>query len=116
MSTSIKLAQAHEKEFGEQLDPEELFTFAAENRLPLKDAYTKMTRETRDQKTKELWEKRVEEAKQEGAKEFASSHNMPVLPRKTGAINPIDPPEGMEIPKTHRDRVAAAVSAWRQRE
>lgn len=74
----LRLASRHAVEFKEELDTDALAKLAVEKNLPLTGAYNEMMRERREALAKTAREAELAAAKAEGAREFASTHKIPV--------------------------------------
>jgi hypothetical protein len=99
----------YRQEFGKKLDTDALLKFAGEKGLPLEAAYDRFTSEDRTAKQTEDFNKRLEEAKKEGAREALSNHK---LPYSSGPVEPHVLDIQKDVPKNRVDRIAAAVSDW----
>lgn len=71
----------HFKRFGETLDVEALEKHAVENNLPIRQAYDSLIApKVRERETAE-WDAKVKAAREEGARDYASRHQLPVDPK-----------------------------------
>lgn len=105
------LSAKHLKEFDEVLDPSEVVKLAVEKSLPLDVAYDNYTRELRAKKEDERHQEELKKAREEGAMEYASKHNLPLVDTRPRGVHPLlVKPD--EVPRTHNDRVAAATEAY----
>lgn len=73
----------HFKRFGDTLDVEALEKFAVENNLPIRQAYDSMIQPRLRERETADWEAKVKAAKEEGARDYASRHQLPVDPKPT---------------------------------
>ena len=105
------LSSKHLKEFDEVLNPEEVVKLAVEKSLPLDVAYDSYTAELRQKRADERHQDELKKAREEGAMEYASKHNLPLVDTRPRGIHPLlTTPD--EVPRTHNDRVAAATEAY----
>jgi hypothetical protein len=105
--TDIKLD--YRERFKERLNMDELITFAGERNLPLDAAYDAYIRPKVEEQREADLQKRLEAAKEEGKREAMSSARFPNMSRPSEP-HPLDNAD--KAPKTHTDRVAAAVADW----
>ncbi len=73
-----ELASGHAVEFKEKLDTAALKKIAVEKNLSLKQAYDEMVGPRRGERTAEQRKTELENARLEGARDFASKHKIPV--------------------------------------
>jgi len=105
--TDLKIE--HKAEFGKRLDTDSLIEYATKNGLPLTAAYDRFTAEARQEKQEAAMNKRIEEAKAEGAREALSNHK---LPYSSGPVEPHVLDIQKDVPKNRTDRISAAVADW----
>jgi len=105
------LSSKHLKEFDEVLDPSEVVKLAVEKSLPLDVAYDSYTAELRQKRADERHQDELKKAREEGAMEYASKHNLPLVDTRPRGIHPLLTKQD-EVPRTHNDRVAAATEAY----
>ena len=74
----LRLATRHAKDFQEELDTDTLAKLAVEKNLTLAQAYDEMVRPRREEKAKLDFEAKLKAAREEGAREFASTHHVPI--------------------------------------
>lgn len=75
---AMKYATDHLHRFGEPLDPDALEKIAVDGNLPLNLAYEKLIAPKLATKQEADFKKQLEDAKAEGARDFASTHHIPV--------------------------------------
>ncbi len=73
-----KLASRHATEFKEELDTDALEKIAIEKQLPLQQAYEALVGPRREEAQAKSFAEKLKQAKEEGAREFASTHNVPI--------------------------------------
>ncbi len=69
------------------LDPQDVYAFAAKNKVTLVDAYEAMTQEDRGKRAEEAREKELKAAEERGFKSALSKHNLPDSPGRDYATN-----------------------------
>ena len=111
MAKSTFLATKHLKEFGEVLDVNEWYKHAMSKGLPLDVAYDSYTSGLREERSQKVHAKDVEEAREEGRREAMSKANIPLVDNRSRGIHAIRD-SNQDVPRTHNDRVAAAVGAY----
>lgn len=80
LKAGLKLANRHAIEFpGEQLDLDALEKTAVEKKVSLDQAYNEWAGPRRAEKSKLDLEAKLKAAKEEGAREFASTHKIPMV-------------------------------------
>lgn len=104
----------HRDRFKERLDTAALLKLAGEKNLPLRAAYREFVAEKVETLRKTEMDEAVKHAREEGAREALAKHNLPVIPASAPVL-PIDF-GSKDIPRTHKDRVAAAVEDWNKQE
>lgn len=114
MSKTNFLAMKHWQEFAEVLDVEAWYKHALEKGLPLDVAYDSYTAGLRAKKAEERHQEELRKAREEGAMEYASKHNLPLVDSHPRGIHALKPPD--DIPKTPADRIRAATEAYLRRE
>jgi hypothetical protein len=75
---AMRYATDHLHKFGEPLDPDALEKIAVDNNLPLNLAYEKLIAPKLAERQQADFKKQIDDAKAEGAREFASTHKIPV--------------------------------------
>src|SRR6185312_11070503 len=112
----LRLASRHAVQYGEELNVDELETYAREQNLPLALAYDKWVqprveakRAAEAAKEKQSWEEKLKQAREEGARDYASKHKLPVdtAPSFRSAIH--HSPAADSIPK---DMDGELLAAW----
>ncbi len=73
-----KLASRHATEFKEELDTDALEKIAIEKQLPLQQAYEALVGPRREEAQAKSFAEKLKQAKEEGAREFASTHHVPI--------------------------------------
>lgn len=88
-----RLSSQHAVEFKEPLDVDALEKIAVEKQLPLRQAYDQLVGDRRRQSQEAAFAQKLADAKAEGAREFASTHKIPVdtQPREYHPIFDRDP-------------------------
>jgi hypothetical protein len=105
--TDLKLD--HKAQFGEKLNTNELITYAQRQGLPLEVAYERFVAPRVDEMRKQEYEENLKKAREEGAREYAAQHQLPVSP------SPAQPHAldlNQSVPANSGERVRAAVAAW----
>lgn len=110
LANTVALSDKHKEEFGRGLDAGALYEFALSKGLPIDVAYESMTKEERDKKREADYQKRLEEAKKEGAREALSKHQIPLMDDRPGGIH------SLKRPKDLKTGAAAAIEAYMRRE
>lgn len=110
MAKMTNLAQKHYAEFGEPLDTNELTKFAINNNIPLETAYERSTSERRSEVLERKHAEAIQKAREDGAREALSKHNLPVVDNRPKEIHALRPPK--DIPKTREERVARALEEF----
>lgn len=106
--TDLKIE--HRDRFKEKLDTAAVYKIAGEKNLPLGIAYNEYIADRVAEKNKADFEQAIKAAKEEGAKEFASKHNLPVVPNTNDLyVHSLD---AKDVPQTSKERVAAAVNRF----
>lgn len=105
--TDIKMD--HRDKFHERLDTSKLVEYALKRGVPLDVAYRESVAPREDELRKADLEQQLKKAREEGAREFAANHRLPIVsgPQEQ---HPIDLAPTAKTNST--DRVAAAVGAW----
>src|SRR5882724_2823371 len=101
----------HYKTFGEPLDVSAVKKIAMEKGVSLDQAYAEYSSPMAEARQKAEVEKRVADAKAEGAREFASTHKLPI-DAKPREYHPIFDRQADAKPVTERDRANAFADAW----
>jgi len=104
------LQAKHLKEFNEVLDTLDVVKHANEKHLPLDLAYESYTKDLRTKKEEEKRQAELAKAREEGAMEYASKHNMPLVDTRPRGVHALT--QEAEVPKSHQDRVRAATEAY----
>lgn len=112
LGQTVNYAQEHMKEFNEPLDAEGLYSYALENKLPIKVAYEQYTAEQREEARERKYKADLEAARKRGAEEERSKHGLPAVDSRPRGIHALRPPK--DVPKTRKDRVDAAVRDFMQ--
>lgn len=106
--TDIKIQ--HRDEFKERLDTDSLYKIAGEKNVPLTVAYNEMVADKRKERDEALFQEKLKQAREEGAREFASKHNLPLVPSNAD-IHVLDVPADT-VGKTANDRIKAAAESF----
>lgn len=75
---AMKYATDHLHRFGQPLDPDALEKIAVEKNLPLEQAYMQLIAPKLEEKQKADFDAAIARAREEGAKDFASKHKVPM--------------------------------------
>lgn len=110
MLTDLKLE--HKDLYGERLNTDELIKYATDRGQRLTDAYRDYTADKRQEREAADLEKRLKTAREEGAREYASQHKLPIA---SGPIEPHALDRPAASPSDSKGRVSAAVAAWNAR-
>lgn len=78
LKVGMSLASQHAVEFKERLDVDALEKIAMDKKVSLQQAYDEYVAPRRAQQTEAQFKAKLEEARAEGAREFASKHKIPV--------------------------------------
>lgn len=106
--TDLKIE--HRDRFKEKLDTSAVYKIAGEKNLPLGIAYNEYIADRVALKNKEDFDTAIKAAKEEGAKEFATKHNLPVVPNTNDLyVHSLD---AKDVPTTSKDRIAAAIHGF----
>jgi hypothetical protein len=82
----------HYKQFGEEIDPDALEKFAADNKFSnLDEAYLAFIRPKMEAKAQVEMEAKLKAAKEEGAREALSRHKIPTDSKPREYVNPLNP-------------------------
>jgi len=105
--TDIKID--YRDRFKEKLDTAAVYKLAGERGIDLHTAYNlHIAERVEEQRGKDV-EERIKQARQEAVAEYASKHNLPVVPSTSDMVHSLDVPDA---PKTQRDRLAAAIQSF----
>jgi hypothetical protein len=99
----------HKDKFGERLDTTKLIAFARERGLPIDSAYREFIADRVEERRQKDTDERIQKAKEEGAREYATTHRLPFSTGPSEA-HPLD--NAQKVPGDSRERVRAAVAAW----
>lgn len=99
----------HWNKYKEKLNTADLLKICDADKVNLTQGYKTLTAEREETARKKEFDDAVKSAREEGAKEYASKHNIPFSPAPTGP-SVMDAFTNKDIPRTHRDRVSAAIS------
>jgi len=108
--TDIKLN--HRDKFKESLNTDEVIKIVSERNIPLKLAYKEYISDKVEAQNKEEFQVAIKKAREEGAQEALSKHNLPNIDNSP-TIRP-HAVDAMNQPTAAKDRVAAAVRAFRE--
>lgn len=114
MARTNFLSMKHFKEFGEVLDVDQWYKHALDKGLPLDVAYDSYTADLRQKRDEERHKAELAKAREEGAMEYASKHNLPLVDSHPRGVHALNPPD--DAPKTPADRIRAATEAYLRRE
>lgn len=106
--TDLKIE--HRTKFNEKLDTQELYKIAGERNIPLDLAYNIFIQDRMEERRTADLKDQIAKAREEGAKDALSKHNLPVLDTRSDVVHSMDV---QNAPKTERDRVSAAVAGFR---
>jgi hypothetical protein len=105
--TDLKLD--HRERFKEKLNTNELIQFATKRGLPLDAAYREFTADRVKEQQEADMEARLKTAREEGAREYATSHRLPIASTN---MEPHVLDNTNKVPQNPRDRIQAAAAAW----
>lgn len=108
--TDIKIE--HRERFKERLDTDAVYGIAAKEGLSLQNAYKMHIADRVEELQKKDLAEQLRAAREEGAKEALSKHNIPVMSNDSAVTHVLDV---QDAPKTSHDRIAAAVAAFGKR-
>ncbi len=104
--TDVKID--HLGRFKERLDTTAVFEIAGKQGVDLKTAYNlHIADRVEEMRTKDV-EERIKQASEDAVRDYASKHNLPVVPTQSDMVHVLD---AKDIPASSRDRIAAAVAA-----
>lgn len=103
----------HRDDWKESLNTDELYKIAGEKNLPLGVAYDVMVADKVKERAEKDLEAKLKAAREEGAREFASKHNLPQVTSTNDVVHVLD---ATDVGKTASDRVAAATRAFLNRQ
>lgn len=106
------LTMRHFKDFGEPLNMEEVFKHAMSKHLPLDSAYDSYTAELRSKRADEKHQEEIRQAREEGARDALSKHNLPIVDSRPHSIHAIRDMSSESVGHTSAERVAAATNAY----
>lgn len=89
-SRLARIATAHLREFGEELDTDALYTQALKDNISLDDAHKRLVEPRREDLRQKDFEKKLTAAREEGAREARSKLQLPPTPTSHGEIHPLD--------------------------
>jgi len=104
--TDIKMD--YRDRFKDKLDTTAVFKLAGERGVDLNTAYNLHIADRLEEVRNKDVEERIKQAREEAVSEYASKHNLPVVPSSNDIVHVLD---AKDVPATQRDRVAAAVAA-----
>lgn len=108
--TDLKIE--HREKFKEKLDTEAVFKIAGEKQLPLDVAYSVYIADRVEELRQADVKEQIAKAKEEGAREYATKHNLPLVPNNPDVVHVLD----VQQPgKTQKDRVSAALADFMSR-
>jgi chromosome segregation ATPase len=107
--TDIKID--YKDRFKEKLPTDKVYSIAAERGLDLNTAYNLFIADRVEEDRQTKWAAELAKAKEEGAAEALSKHNLPVMNSDSSVVHVLDV---KNAPSNPRDRVAAAVDAFRK--
>lgn len=101
----------HQRQFGESLKTTEFLKYAQDSGLPADIAYREFIRPRIEEQNKKDFAEQLKKAREEGRKEYASEHKLPVtsLAREPHVLDMVS-----DRPKTVADRINAAVSSFNE--
>lgn len=108
--TDIKLD--YMTRFKEKLDTQEVFKIAGERGTDLNTAYNLHIAERIEEVRNKDFEERIKKERAEAVSEYASQHNLPVVPNTSDMVHVLD---AKDVPNTPRERTAAALAAFNTR-
>lgn len=92
--------------FKEKLDTTPVYQIAAQRGLDLRTAYNEYISDRVEEQRKSAYDDAIKAAREEGARDFASKHNLPSVPSSPDMVHYADV---KDVPKTSRDRISAAI-------
>lgn len=108
--TEIKLN--HRDRFKETLNVQDVIKLVGEKNIPLKTAYNEYIADKVEAVRQTEFDEAVKRAREEGAQEALSRHNLPNIPNNPTIVHTVDAMK--ETPTSARDRVAAAVKGFNE--
>ena len=105
--TDIKMD--YRDRFHEPLPTPDVYQIAGDRGVDLKTAYGLFISDRVEEQRKAKYDADIAKAKEEGAAEYASKHNLPVVPSISDIVHYADL-DSSKVPQTARDRIAAAVA------
>lgn len=106
------LKDMHKETFGERLNTRELIDYCTRSGLPLEAGYRGYTADRLEAKRKTEFDVELKKAREEGAREALSSHNLPVAPTPTEA-HVFD---RTDVKTDPNERLRAVVDSFNRRE
>lgn len=106
--TDIKID--YDKKFGGKLDTAAVFEIAGKRGVDLLTAYDLHIADRVEEKRTKDMDERIKREREDAVKEYASKHNLPVVPTNSDIVHVLD---AKDIPNNSRDRIAAAVASMR---
>jgi hypothetical protein len=106
--TDIKLD--HRANYKEKLDTVALIEFAHKNGLPITHAYEQFVSDKREAKQKEELDERIKQERESAVAEYASKHNLPVIPSANEVMHTLD--TETKVSRNPNDRVSNAVASF----
>jgi hypothetical protein len=104
------LKMEHRAKFNEKLDTASLYKIVTDRQIPLDVAYNLMIADKVEEKRATDLAEQLKHAREEGAAEYATKHNLPVISSQNDLVHVLDSQEG--IGKTQKDRVRAALDGF----
>jgi hypothetical protein len=102
----------HRDRFKERLDINGVFDIVSKKNIPLELAYKEFIADKVEAVQKAEFADAIKRAKEEGAAEALSKHNLPTVPNNSTIIHTLD--AQTSTPTNARDRIAAAVASFNQ--
>lgn len=108
--TDIKID--YRERFGERLNSTDIYNLATSRGVDLVTAYNLYIGDRVREQQKAQFDEAIKQAREEGARDFASAHKLPIVPSSSDITHYVDV---KDTPKTARDRIAAALSDFTKR-
>ena len=93
--------------FKEKLDTQAVYKIAGERGVDLNTAYNLHIADRVEDQRKAQWDTELKKAREDAVQEYASKHNLPVVPTNSDLVHVLDT---KDAPRTSNERVAAAIA------
>lgn len=105
--TDLKIS--HRERFKERLNTNDVLKIAGDRQLPLDVAYDLYVKDRVEAQNKTEREEELKAAREEGARDFATKHNLPLVSSNPDIVHVLDT---QGAPTTAKERVSAALANW----